>query len=227
LGFTRSEANIAGLCSCFSNTGFIGLPVALLTFGQGVIGPVAVTMALYSTVIFTLGVIMNELFNNEQKSLTDAVKKAFSSVVRNPLIILASLGVVFCITGLRIPGPVDQLLATIAQATAPCALTAVGIFIALPRPKTEFKPVARTVAMKLAVHPLITAAILLLLPATPSLPAKMAILMAAMPCGASSFILAGKAGDRAMSLSAWAVVLTSSLAAISLIFVLLALGLEA
>jgi len=72
------------------------------------------------------------------------------------------------------------------------------------------------VTLKLVVHPLVTAFILWLLPPIPPLWAKVAILMAAMPGGASSFTLAGKAGRWAMELSAWSITLTTVLASVSL-----------
>lgn len=224
LGRTSSEANIAGLCGCFSNTGFVGLPVALLTFGQAAVAPVAVTMLLYSAVIFTVGMVVSEMAANHGHGTMKGIKLAARAVSRNSLILLALMGVAWSILRLPLQGPLDVLLETLAQATAPCALTAIGIFIALPRESAAPAPISRTVAMKLGVHPLITAGFVMLLPPMQPLWAKMAILMAAMPCGASSFVLAGKAGRWAMELSAWAVTLTTTMASLSLIAVLWWLG---
>lgn len=220
LGRSGADANIAALCACFSNTGFVGLPIALLTFGKGTLAPVAVNMLLYSAVIFTVGVVMSELTSNHGHSVRSSLKLAGHSILRSPLILLSTLGVVWCLLRLPLEGPVDVLLETLAQATAPCALTAVGIFIALPREATAPGPIGRVLLLKLAVHPLITAGLIFLLPPMPPLWAKTAILMAAMPAGASSFVLAGKAGRWAMELSAWAVMLTTTLASLSLIAVL-------
>ncbi|MEC3948268.1 AEC family transporter [Sphingobium sp. HWE2-09] len=224
LGRSGGEANIAGLCACFSNTGFVGLPIALLTFGKGVIAPVAVTMLLYSSVVFTIGVVMSEMAANHGHGAKAGLKLAGRSVLRNPLILLSSLGVVWCLLRVPLDGPFDVLLSTLAQATAPCALTAIGIFIALPREKAAPGPIGRALLLKLGVHPVLTAGFILILPPMPTLWAKMAILMAAMPSGASSFVLAGKAGRWAMELSAWAVTLTTTLASVSLIAILWWLG---
>lgn len=224
LGRSGSEANIAGLCASFSNTGFVGLPIALLTFGKATMAPVAVTMLLYSAVVFTVGVVMSEMTAHHGHGVSAGLKLAGRSVLRNPLILLSTAGVAFCLLRLPIGGPLDVLLATLAQATAPCALTAIGIFIALPREKAAPGPIGRAMLLKLGVHPLITAGLILLLPPMPPLWAKMAILMAAMPSGASNFVLAGKAGRWAMELSAWAITLTTTLAALSLIAVLWWLG---
>jgi predicted permease len=116
------------------------------------------------------------------------------------------------------------LLSTLAGATAPCALVAIGLFIALPRDSAAPGPIARVVVLKLLFHPLATAALLLLLPPLPPMWGKMAVLMAAMPSGATSFVLAGGAGRWAMELSAWTVMLTTCLAAATLLPILWLLG---
>lgn len=224
LGRNPSDANIAGLCACFSNTGFIGLPIALLTFGSETVAPVSVTMLLYSAVIFTIGVAMSEVTADPQAGLRTGLISALRSVIRNPLILLSTLGVLWCLLRLPLAGPPDILLSTLGQATAPCALTAIGIFIALPRETIAPAPISRTLILKLGIHPALTFALLSLLPPVSPLWASMAVLMAAMPSGASSFVLAGKAGRWAMELSAWTVTLSTSLASLSLIPILFWLG---
>lgn len=224
LGRTAGEANIAALCACFSNTGFIGLPIALLAFGEESIAPVAVAMVIYSAIVFTVGLVMSEVTAAKGHGAAAGLKLAGLAMLRNPLIVCALAGVGWALLELPLSGPGDVLLSTLAQATAPCALTGIGIFISLPRSQITPAPVGRTVALKLVGHPLITAGLLLLFPPLPPLWSKVAILMAAMPCGASSFVLAGKAGRWAMELSAWAVTLTTTLAAISLVGVLWWIG---
>jgi len=224
LGRSGANANIAALCSCFSNTGFIGLPIATLAWGPEAVAPVSVTMLIYSAIVFTVGLVMSEVTATESHGVATGLKLAARSTVRSPLILLAVAGCAWSVLRLPLTGPVDVLLATLAQATAPCALTAIGIFIALPRRTATPGPIGRVVALKLLVQPVITAAILWMLPPIPPLWTKVAILMAAMPCGASSFVLAGKAGRWAMELSAWAVMLTTTMASLSLIGVLWWLG---
>ena len=216
-GRSTGEANISGLAGCFSNVGFVGLPVALLTFGRVALGPVAVTMALYSAIVFSLGVLLSELAIHGDHGLATAFRRAGRAVTRSPLIVLAVAGVLWSLAGLPLSGPFDSFLAMLAGATAPCALVAIGLFMAMPRPRTAMAPVARVVLMKLVAHPLATAILVLMLPPIPKPWGMIAVLMAAMPSGASSFVLAGGAGPRAMELSAWAVTLSTALAAVSLI----------
>jgi len=215
LGRTSGEANIAALCACFSNTGFVGLPIALLALGPAALAPVAVTMVIYSAIVFTLGLVMSQVASSPAGAPT-GLRMAGLAMLRSPLIVLAIVGVAWSLLRVPLSGPADALVATLAQATAPCALTAIGIFIALPRSAAAPGPIGRVVTLKLVVHPLVTAMFLWLLPPIPPLWTKVAILMAAMPGGASSFTLAGKAGRWAMELSAWSITLTTIFASVSL-----------
>lgn len=217
---SAAEANIAALCSCFSNTGFIGLPIAILALGRESVAPAAVTMLIYSTIVFSLGLVMGEVTTSRGQGTAAGLRLALHATLRNPLVLLATAGVAWSIMRLPLTGPADMLLATLGQATAPCALIAIGIFIAMPRPVPAPGPISRVMVLKLAGHPLITALLLWMLPPIPPLWAKVAVLMAAMPCGASGFVLAGKAGSRALELSAWSITLTTVVSALSLVAVL-------
>jgi len=219
-GRSLAEANIAGLASCFSNTGFIGLPVALLAFGPATVAPGAVAMALYASIIFGVAVLLSEMAIEGGGGVVAGIRRAGSALVRSPLIVLAILGMLWSIARLPLSGPLDTLLATLASATAPCALVAVGLFIALPRQSAAPRPIARVVLFKLIGHPLATAGLIQLLPKMPPPWDTTAILMAAMPSGSTSFVLAGRAGQWAMELSAWVILLTTSLAAVSLVVTL-------
>jgi len=218
-GRGRAEANIAGLVSCFSNTGFVGLPIALIALGPQSLAPVAVTMAIYSAIVFGIAVLLSEI-SAPEGGLAVGLRRAVSALSRSSLILLAVIGIAWSLLGLPLSGPFDVMLETLAAATAPCALVAIGLFIALPREHSAGVPVSRAVALKLIGHPLATAGLILLLPSMPPLWSATAILMAAMPSGASSFVLAGGAGRWAMELSAWTVTVSTSLAALTLIPIL-------
>lgn len=139
-GRNAAEANIAGLASCFSNTGFVGLPVALLALGPSSLAPVAVAMALYAAVVFGAAVVLSEIAGGTARSVRVALLRAAKAMVRSPLIMLSALGVAWAFARLPLDGAFDTLLATIAAATAPCALTAIGLFIALPREEAAPAP---------------------------------------------------------------------------------------
>lgn len=217
------DANIAALGGCYSNTGFVGLPIALIALGPDSLAPVAISMALYGSVVFGLAVFVSEVGRSDGE-LKAGLKRATHALSRHPLIIMSVLGVAWAALVLPLPKPIDTLLETLAAATAPCALVAIGLFTALPRTASAPGAIARVTTIKLVLHPLVTAGVVLFLPSLPPVWAATAILMAAMPAGASSFVLAGGAGKWAMEVSAWALTLSTTLAALSLAAVLWLLG---
>lgn len=81
----------------------------------------------------------------------------------------------------------------------------------------------RIVVFKLIAQPALTSLIILCLPGLPPLWSKSAILMAGLPGGTSSFLLAGGAGRWAQQTSSLAIVMTTTCAALSLAVLLLML----
>ena len=175
----------------------------------------AIAIARNAAVIFGFAVLVAEVAGNSGRGLAGAGRAALA-VVRNPLILSGALGVLWASLGLVLSGPLDVLLATLASATAPCALVAIGLFIARPRQSAEPAVMGRILILKLIGQPLATYILIAMLPPMPPLWAKTAILIAAMPSATSSFLIAGGAGRWAMETSARAIVLTTVASAVTL-----------
>ncbi|MFT4027969.1 MAG: AEC family transporter [Novosphingobium sp.] len=94
--------------------------------------------------------------------------------------------------GVPPPGPVERFVKLLGSAASPCALVALGLFLAEKRKTREatFAVAAQLIALKLVVHPLVTwllaAKVFHLAP--PALQA--AVLIAALPTGTGSFMVA-------------------------------------
>jgi len=211
------RANIAALAACYSNTAFVGLPIAAILLGPGAIGPATLAGTLYAGVVFTTGVLVGELADNAGGARQQALRAAVTAVARSPLILGAVAGIVWALLGLPLAGPADTLLSTLAAATPACALISIGLFMGRANPPAERPVIARIALLKLIIHPLLTLGLVLVLPPMPPLWAKVAVLMAAMPTGTSSFVLAGRAGSWALQTSARAILVTVALAAVTLV----------
>lgn len=224
LGRSGSEANIVALASGFSNTAFVGLPIVTILFGTRALGPSAIVIALNASVVFGIGVLISELAAHRPGGTGASVRIAIRAVARNPLIVSAVLGVIWAAAGVSLGGPLDVTLQALAAATAPCALMAIGLFIARPRPSSDTGTMARVALLKLVAQPLLTLGLIALMAPMPSIWAKTAIVLAGMPAGTSSFLLAGGAGTWAMQTSARAIVVTTIAAAPTLVAVLWLVG---
>lgn len=223
LGRSRADANIVGLGSGYGNIGFVGLPIMLIVYGPAVMAPAAVGIALNAAIVFGIGILVGQLALHGEMGLRAGVMVALRSVMRSPLILSAFLGVLWAGLRLPIPSVADKFLDLLGSATAPCALVAIGLFTAQQK-LAHIQPVVwRIVGFKLLAQPLLTALIVWCLPGLPPFWGKMAILMAGLPAGTSSFLLAGGAGRWAQQTSSLAIVMTTTCAALSLAVMLLLL----
>ena len=93
-------------------------------------------------------------------------------------------------SGLELPQAIDTFTSIVGDAAGPCALFAIGLFL-VGKPVSEgIAETSVTTAMKLLVQPLITWWLVVEFFNMPPLWGIIAILMAATPTGAGSFVLA-------------------------------------
>jgi malonate transporter len=85
--------------------------------------------------------------------------------------------------------PVERFATLLAAAAGPCALFAIGLFVSQLSIREGVRASWPSAALKLLVHPLLMAGLaLLLLPIDPFW-AKIAVVCAALPLGATAFVL--------------------------------------
>jgi malonate transporter and related proteins len=114
------------------------------------------------------------------------------SLVRNPLLVAPALGALVPSAGLAVPDAVATFLKLLGGAAAPCALVALGLFLAQPRQTGggQGRTAALLVGLKLVLHPLLAYGLGRYLFDLPPLLLHTAVLMAALPTGTGPFMLA-------------------------------------
>lgn len=223
-GLDSARANIAALGASYGNSAFVGLPICLALLGPASLAPSAVVMALNTTFIFGGGAVTSALASGAGGAVRERLTGALWLVAGNPLVIGAVAGVGIAISGYTLPAPVDVLLRSLGSVTAPCALVAVGMFIARPVPAAAGTGATwRGIAGKLVLLPVITAAILWSLPPVPPVWRDTALIMAGAPVASSCFILASGGGEATLRLASRLIVLSTLGAAITLPLLLLLL----
>jgi hypothetical protein len=181
---------IQGFGAAFSNTVLLGLPFVLWLYGDR--GAVPALLVITTNVAsFSLVTILLEASRGQDSAgagrvLADTLK----SILRNPILMAAGLGLAYGQFGLGLPGVVDRTLGLMGHAGAPAALFALGATLAMQRVAGTLGPAAATIVLKLFVHPL--AAWILLVPLLdfPPLWANAGVLIAALPVGLNVFIFA-------------------------------------
>ncbi len=151
-----------------------------------------------------------------------ALVNSARALATNPLLWAVVIGLALSAAGAQMPLSIERLLGLLGQAAAPCALVAIGLFLAgRPVAKLAASAVFSSVA-KLALFPFIVWLLTQYVFPLEPLWAVAAVLMAGMPVGANAFVIAGHYGVRLADASAAIVVTTAiSLVSLSLMLILM------
>jgi predicted permease len=187
-----ADAAIDGLNASYANTGYIGFPLAVMAFGQDALAPTTVATVMTVCVLFAIAIVLIETgLQTEARGLHVAVKVA-RSLARNPLLVAPVLGALVPLTGLSLPAPVETFLKLLGGAASPCALVALGLFLAGAKAATErdFASTTVLVGFKLVLQPLLAWVLAALVFKLPPLLTHTSVLLAALPTGTGPFMLA-------------------------------------
>ncbi len=187
-----ADAAIDGLNAGYANTGFVGFPLVLATLGaQGM------TLTLIATIItvcivFAIAIVLIETGLQSEKRRDHLVLKVSLSLLRNPLLVAPVLGAVISLAGLPVPAPVESFLKLLGGAASPCALVALGLFLAAERKPGGRKigTITLLVGFKLVLQPVATWALATFVFGLSPLLTHTAVLLAALPTGTGPFMLA-------------------------------------
>jgi predicted permease len=143
-------------------------------------------------------------------------------VLRSPLIWPIALAVLLVFLEVKIPLPVERFATLLAAAAGPCALFAIGLFVSQLSIRAGVQSSWQTTLLKLVVHPLLMALLAFYVLPVEAFWAKIAVVCAALPLGATAFVLAQRYRLLEAETSTGAVVSTAaSLLTVSLVMALL------
>lgn len=183
-----AHAAIEAQCAVIGNVGFLGIPMLVVIFGDAAIGPVMLVLAVDLIVFSSLIVILITGSRDGRMSLS-ILRTVGLGLIKNPMIVAISLGLIWSALSIPIPGPMNEFLAILGAAATPGALFAIGASLASK--STERLQVALWLSIcKLGIHPLFVAiGILILFPIDP-FSASVVISAAALPVAGNVYILA-------------------------------------
>jgi predicted permease len=160
------DAAFGALVAAFPNSGFMGVPLMLALLGPAAAGPL--TAVLLADIFVTTGLclaVANVADSAPGAGRRQAVLKALKGPLSNPQPWAIALGIVVGVLGLKLPGPVDTVIAMLANAASPVALFTIGAVLCRAgraahgkTPPLDYLPVA---GVKLLLHPLLVAALAL------------------------------------------------------------------
>lgn len=156
LVYGRKQA-IENFGTSFSNAGFMGLPLVEATLGGQAVIYVTGILVLLNVFQWTYGVVLlSENF--------DSIK--IKKLVKNPIIIFASIGIFLVLTGLKLPATVTSTITMFKAMNTPLAMIIIGISLADTNISECFTKLAhyKVAAVRLILIPLATMAIFSVLP---------------------------------------------------------------
>ena len=187
----RLESGIFGLNVAYPNYGYMGIPLAILAFGDEAALPMALILFADTIVLLTLTACF--VSGNEGGPVA-AIKRISLTMIANPLVIAVLAGLLFSASGLILPTIPQQFGTLLAGAAAPVALFALGATLFGQPVRAAAAEVSAISLLKLILHPLLVALFFLGLPGQEPLWVKVAILSSCLPVAANVFMLANHYG---------------------------------
>jgi malonate transporter len=214
-----AESTMRGLNASFANTGYLGIPLVTVAYGEAAALPAALATVATNFVSFALAIVCLELFVNPRPG---AVRRALRGVIMSPLIWPIALAIALVAMEVKIPLPVERLATLLAAAAGPCALFAIGLFVSQLSIRAGAAASWQSTVLKLVLHPLLMALLVFVVLKIDPLWAKIAVVGAALPLGATAFVLAQRYQLLEAETSTGAVVSTAaSLLTVSVVMALL------
>ncbi|KAA0971655.1 AEC family transporter [Aureimonas fodinaquatilis] len=232
--FSRADRRtcvIAGVAASFSNMVMVGIPTINLTYGQEGMNLLAPLLAIHLPVMMIFSTLLIErakvldLHDLGEDVPPVAVMQVVSSVcvnlLRSPLILGILAGMAFRLSSLSFSGPLAEMVTLMATAAGPVTLFSLGLTLTRFSIRGDITITAMMCVLALMVQPAIVYAIGYF--TLPPLWRTIAVLLAACPSGANAYLFATyfKSGQ---AIAATAIVMTTTLSALTLSFWVLYLG---
>lgn len=188
---TTNYSIVFATACVYGNTGYFGLPFAIIALGQETSVVIVLCTATDLVVMLSLATILLER-SRISKSATFAqmVKGTTFSIVKNPIIVSVVAGILVSISGVQFPEMGDRFFQLLGTAAAPCALFALGSSVGDRGMSSIGAQTFMISFLKLTIHPiLVWFAMFHLFPVDPKW-ATAAVVAAAMPVAVTVYILA-------------------------------------
>lgn len=175
-------------CMVIGNTGFLGLPMMAILFGEASVGPMMLILTVDLVIFSSLIVILINL--GRGKGLRPATLwLAVKGLIANPMILSITTGLLWSAWEIPVPAPMNEFLEILAGAATPGALFAIGASLAIKSAERLQIAVWLSVG-KLVIHPACVAFCALWLIPVAAYPAQIAIASSALPVAGNVYMLA-------------------------------------
>lgn len=185
---TPTARALHALCAMFSSTGYLGLPLVVMAYGDKALIPGIVGTVITGAIFLPLTVLLAEI--DKGRGAGRMILAPLLDVLKTPMLLAAVAGVLASFLGVPIPRPFGAFCDILGGAFIPCALFSAGLFVANCTVKGEVREVGWLVAAKLFLHPAVAWWLAYKVLDLDPMKAAIAVLLAALPTGVPAFVLA-------------------------------------
>ena len=218
-----TDYGLHGMCTMFPSTGYIGIPLLLIAFGDAALVPAIIGAVITGAFFLPVAIVLGEIDRGRDQSRN--LLRSFAVAFMSPLVISAVAGLGASASALQLPAAAVTFFDMLSGAYGPCALFAAGLFMGSRKVRAEPKEVAWLTIVKLTIQPLITWWLVHQVFGLSGIWAAAAVIQAALPTGVPVFVVAqryGKYVDR----SAAAVVVSTVISVLTLSALLMVLDVK-
>lgn len=193
------KSTLEAFSASYSNTGFMGIPLCLLLFGDaGAIFAIIATV-ITACIFLLICMIIIEVCNAE-KLRTGNILTAALKVIKNPIVISPAAAILFSYSGLDLGDPYRYVLKMLGDASIVFALISIGLFLHTSRGQQSTQSLDMVLA-KIIIHPLLTAGIGLYFFNLPSTTVVIAVLLSMLPIGTGPYMVGILYGESLLRIS--------------------------
>ncbi|MEM8794950.1 MAG: AEC family transporter [Pseudomonadota bacterium] len=213
---------IGSVASAFANTVLIGIPVIIQAYGETGMVSLSIVLSVHLPLMLLATIIHHDIAQAIDggggivgESLAAKAKRFLKTIFTNPIMIGIMSGVAFRLSGLEMPGVVNDFTGKIAGIAGPMALIVLGMGLQKYGVKGNTGPALLTSSLKLGVMPL---TVLILGHHVFELPPVFTaglVLAAAAPSGVNSYLFAQHFGT-GQALSANSISISTPLSIITI-----------
>ena len=183
---------VGGVSSSFSNVVLLGIPFVLGVFGSSGFEVLSLLVSVHLPTMMMASIILFEIFgrgDSEPVHPLRIVQSFLKRLFANPLIIGILAGLAWRLSGAPLPNLATRLVDALANTAGPVALFAMGLSLRRFGISGNIRPALALSTLKLFLMPALVLGLVWLL-GLPPLTAKVAVVVAALPSGVNSYLIA-------------------------------------
>jgi predicted permease len=190
------NAILVGIAASFSNHVMYAYPIAQFAFPAEMTLPVRSIIA-FDIIIFALSIVLLDVNAGAARGIGSALVRQ----LRNPLLLALIFGLAVNLAPVTPPLALVRGAGFIADTAAPCGLFAAGVLLAAPFDRSHIRLAGFITGMKMLVHPLLAAWLILLWGGYALEAARTSLLVAVSPVGIMALTFANRYGGETDSIA--------------------------